>query len=90
MNKKISIYKKFNPLKNDIEKFVDIIYKNFVNLLKTPQLKHNKDKIRKLLLSTKMIGYLVYYNNVVIGYIIGEEKDVPDGRHVFYITPTEI
>jgi ribosomal protein S18 acetylase RimI-like enzyme len=63
----------------------NVIYQNFIYLEKEPQLMHTKDEIIKLLSSNDLMCYLVYHNNKLIGYLVGEFKNVSD-RFVFYVS----
>src|SRR4029078_1117072 len=67
-----------------INKFSEIIYNNFIELINEP-VNHNKNGIEKLLLNDKMYGILVIMENKIIGYIIGEFMSLDIDRDVFYI-----
>jgi ribosomal protein S18 acetylase RimI-like enzyme len=75
-----------NRIKGNVDEFVNTIYNNFADLTDNPTLMHNKNEIRNLLLSPHFIGLFLFDNNKLIGYLVGEEKFLNDGRHVYYIS----
>ncbi len=68
------------------ENFVNTIYQNFIYLANNPNLQHNKREIQRLLTDENMIGYIVCDDKHVVAYLIGEIKNLNDGRIVFYIS----
>jgi ribosomal protein S18 acetylase RimI-like enzyme len=52
--------------------FVDTVFKNFMNLYDFPQLNHNKNEIFRLLNSETFHGFIIFYGNKLIGYLLGE------------------
>jgi len=84
---KTVFYKEISTLKlNQIDRFANVIYKNFIHLKDEPKLNHNVNEIKKLLLNKNMKGFLLYSSNgILIGYIIGEIKNITN-RVLFYIT----
>lgn len=66
--------------------FVKTVYYNFIDLSEYPLLKHNLAEIHKLILSPNMVGFFLYRNNKMIGYIIGEVMRLNDGRLVLFIS----
>jgi aminoglycoside 6'-N-acetyltransferase I len=52
--------------------FVDTVFKNFMDLYNYPQLNHNKNEIFRLLNSETFHGFLIFYGNKIIGYLLGE------------------
>lgn len=66
--------------------FTNVIYNNFIHLLKYPHLKHSKNEILKLLKSKNVILYIAVTNNKISGYLLGEIIILNDGRTVLYIT----
>ena len=61
------------------------IYKNFSYLSKFTELKHNLNEIGRILHSDGLVGFELYHDNVIIGYVIGELMTISDGRFVTYI-----
>lgn len=66
--------------------FTDIIFNNFKNISEVDYLNHTKVEIGRLLRSQNLYGVLVYSNNKIIGYLIGEFMNLNDGRKVYYIS----
>lgn len=79
-------YKELFPMTGTTKYFIDVIYNNFLNLDKQEGLKHTKDEIKRLLTSQSMVGFLVHDKDILVGYIVGEQINLNDGRLVFYIT----
>jgi len=79
------VIRKVDRLKNP-NLLCDAIYNNFIYLSKYPNLMHTKNEIGRLLTTPDNIMYLVYDNNKMIGYLIGEYKMLNDSRYVFYIS----
>ncbi len=52
--------------------FVETIFRNFIDLYDFPQLNHNKKEILRLLNSEKFHGFIIFYGNKIIGYLLGE------------------
>jgi ribosomal protein S18 acetylase RimI-like enzyme len=70
---------------NDLDRFINIIYNNFINLTKYPSLNHTKISIIELLTSDSFYGNLIYDdNNIIIGYLLGEYKFY-DNKNVYFI-----
>lgn len=65
--------------------FIDTIYNNFLDLTKIKELNHNKNELMRILSSKHFIGFHMFKNDQVIGYIIGEIIVIEDGRMVAYI-----
>jgi len=80
------IIKEIHNIKNpDI--LVDIIYKNFEYLNEQENLNHNIDEIKRLVTNKDFIGLFVYTTTgKIIAYLVGEKKNLNDGRYVYYIT----
>lgn len=70
----------------NVDLFVNIVYNNFKNLAKYPELKHTKPDIRELLKSPNMKGYIVREDKKILGYLLGDVNLLADGRKVFYIS----
>jgi len=56
----------------NLEDFVETIFSNFIELYDYPQLNHNRKEILRLLNSQTFHGFLVFYGNKMIGYLLGE------------------
>lgn len=67
-------------------KLATVIYDNFIHLSFLPELKHTLNDINKLLDSPTSFLYLCLKNEQIVGYLLGEETTLPDGRQVAYIT----
>ena len=52
--------------------FIDTVFNNFNELYNFPQLKHNREEIIRLINSGKFHGFLIFYGNKMIGYLLGE------------------
>lgn len=77
---------KFDKI-NNVERLSKIIFLNFINLQYETDINFSIDDILMALSSTKLIGwFLLDDNNKIIGYIIGEFKELDDGRYVYYIS----
>lgn len=64
----------------------DVIYNNFVYLTDFPELKHTKEDINEIFDSEGHLSYLVYFNNKLIGYLVGDFRLLPDNRYAYYIS----
>jgi RimJ/RimL family protein N-acetyltransferase len=81
------LFKEINSSNIDMDNskhFVETIYNNFLHLTKKPNLNHNHTEINRLLSSKNMYGFLVYNENKLIGYLLGENLDV-NNRSTYYI-----
>lgn len=77
---------KFNSLVNT-DRLAKIIFFNFIELENEPDIVFNIDDITSTLQSNNLLGwFLLDNNNKIIGYIIGELKELTDGRYVYYIS----
>ena len=70
----------------DTALMVNTIYNNFLYLVEYPDLMHTRDEINKVLNSNGCMNLLVFYNNKLIGYLIGNFRTLQDSRYVFYIS----
>ena len=70
----------------DVGKLSNIIYKNFIYLTSKPELQHNKEELTRLLTDENMLTYFVYENDKAVAYLVGEIKNLNDGRTAFYIS----
>lgn len=68
------------------EFLADIIYNNFVYLIEFPHLSHNKKDLIKMLRSEDCLNFLVYNDDKLIAYLIGDFKTLNDNRYVYYIS----
>jgi ribosomal protein S18 acetylase RimI-like enzyme len=73
-------------LDRGINKFAKIIYANFIYFKKYPNLQHNIKELDRLLTDNNMYGLLVYQEKKIIGYLIGEKKNLTDSRNIYYIS----
>lgn len=77
---------KFNNIIN-IDKLSKIIYFNFIELQNEQNISFNITEIKQMLSSPNLIGwFLLDDNGNTVGYLIGEMKDLEDGRYVYYIS----
>lgn len=76
----------FNQVKN-IDRLAKIIFLNFIELENEPDIVFNIDDITSTLKSTSLLGWFLLDNyGKIIGYIVGEMKELTDGRYVYYIS----
>ena len=61
------------------------VYKNFLDLCVYPELKHDINEIIRIIKSDHFVGYQIYDNNKVVGYILSEIITTQDGRLTLYI-----
>ena len=64
--------------------FIKTIFENFIELYDYPQLNHNRNEILRLLNSQKFHGFLIFYGNKLIGYLLGELLDY-NGMYLYFI-----
>jgi len=77
---------KFNKIDN-IQRLAKIIFLNFIELENEPDIVFNIDDIISTLSSNNLLGWFLLDNDgKIIGYIVGELKDLTDGRYVYYIS----
>jgi len=77
---------KFYQLKN-IDRLSKIIFINFFHLQNQPDINFSIDDILLTLKSDKLLGwFLLNSKNQIIGYMIGETKELPDGRYIYYLS----
>jgi ribosomal protein S18 acetylase RimI-like enzyme len=78
--------------KPNIQSFVKIIYENFLDIAKRPELKHTPADIFRLLTSPRFVGYFAKSYNpqqnkyTVVGYLLAEVHKLDDGRRVLFIS----
>ena len=77
---------RFNNIIN-INRLAKIIFFNFIELENEPDIVFNINNITTTLTSNNLLGWFLLDNfGKIIGYIIGELKDLTDGRFVYYIS----
>lgn len=77
---------KFNQIEN-IDRLAKIIFFNFIELENEPDIVFNINDIISTLNSNNLLGwFLMNDDGKIIGYIIGELKELTDGRYVYYIS----
>lgn len=64
--------------------FITSVFENFMDLYNFPQLNHNRNEILRLLNSENFHGFLVFYGNKIIGYLLGELIDY-NGLYLYFI-----
>lgn len=71
----------------NIPRLAKIIFFNFIELQNESDIVFNINDITTILSSNSLLGwFLLDDNGKIIGYIIGELKDLTDGRYVYYIS----
>ena len=63
-----------------------VIYNNFIYLNQYPELQHNINSITQSLNAEESYCYLLYHENKLIGYLIGDFRTLPDNRYGYYIS----
>lgn len=100
MNKQNTINKQNVINKNNVQKITcvevktiknpellaNIAFNNFIYLTKFPELMHTKKDITQTLQTDGNLCYLLYDNNNLIGYLIGDFRTLPDNRYAYYIS----
>jgi ribosomal protein S18 acetylase RimI-like enzyme len=77
---------KFNQIEH-IDRLAKIIFFNFIELQNQQDIVFNIDDIMSTLKSNNLLGwFLLDDNGKIIGYIVGELKELTDGRYVYYIS----
>uniref|UniRef100_A0A6C0ABV5 N-acetyltransferase domain-containing protein n=1 Tax=viral metagenome TaxID=1070528 RepID=A0A6C0ABV5_9ZZZZ len=75
---------KLNKNVNNKDKFIEIIYKNFLDL-KHKDVNHNKVEIKRQIESNHNRSYYLTINNKIVAYIVSENIVVKDGRFTNFI-----
>lgn len=70
--------------KPNLNLFISTVFNNFNELYNFPKLNHNKQEINRLLFSANFTGFLILYNNHIIGYLLGENI-IYDNESIFFI-----
>lgn len=77
---------KFTNITNH-ERLGKIIFLNFIELENQPGIVFNIDDIMQTLRSDQLLGWFLLDDmGKIIGYIVGETKELTDGRYVYYIS----
>ncbi len=77
---------RFNQIAN-INRLAKIIFLNFIELDNEPDIVFNINDITESLSSSNLLGwFLLDGEGKIVGYIIGELKELTDGRYVYYIS----
>ena len=77
---------RFNRITN-VSRLAKIIFFNFIELQNEEDIVFNINDITSTLSSNNLLGwFLLDDNGKIIGYIIGELKELTDGRYVYYIS----
>ena len=64
-----------------------IIFLNFIHLQNQPDINFSIDDIKATTSSPNQLGwFLIDSSNKIIGYMIGETKELPDGRYIYYLS----
>lgn len=78
--------KEIRKIRNGVDNIAKSIYNNFASLSHSEQLGHNIKEIKQMLTSDNFIGFFVYDESKIVSYLVGEIKNLNDGRIVYYIT----
>ena len=77
---------RFNQI-NNINRLAKIVFFNFIELENEDDIIFNINDITSTLTSNNLLGWFLLDNDgKIIGYIIGELKELTDGRYVYYIS----
>ncbi len=69
------------------DRLAKIIYINFIELQNQPDISFSMQDITSCLTSSSFLGWLLLNDKgVIIGYMVGEMKDIGDGRFVYYLS----
>jgi len=82
---KLSIHE-IRDMKGDVNGFADAIHKHFIYLAERPELQHNIYELRRLLTGKDTISFVVYDGDKIVAYLVGEIKDLNDGRVAYYVS----
>ena len=74
-----------NRIKNP-QLLSSIAFNNFKYLCKFPELAHAEENIYQTLTSSGNLCYLLYDNDLLIAYLIGDFRTLADNRYVYYIS----
>ena len=77
---------RFDQITN-VSRLSKIIFFNFIELQNETDIVFNINDITSTLSSSSLLGwFLLDDDGKIIGYIVGELKDLTDGRYVYYIS----
>jgi len=77
---------RIDQVKN-IDRLVKIIYVNFMDLQNQPDINFTIEDITSTLSSSNFLGWLLLNDSgTIVGYMIGQLKDVGDGRYVYFLS----
>jgi ribosomal protein S18 acetylase RimI-like enzyme len=68
------------------EALANIIFNNFSYLTEFPHLGHSKKEIKKTLKLEHNLCFLVYDDDKLVAYLVGDFKTLNDQRYVYYIS----
>lgn len=72
---------------SNISRLAKIIFFNFIELQNENDIVFNINNITSTLTSNNLLGWFLLDNdNKIIGYIVGELKELKDGRFVYYLS----
>lgn len=71
----------------NISRLAKIIFFNFIELQNEEDIVFNINNITSTLSSNSLLGWFLLDNDgKIIGYIVGELKELTDGRYVYYLS----
>ena len=71
----------------NIDRLSKIIFFNFIHLQNQPDINFSIDDIKTTVGSINLLGwFLINSKNKIVGYMIGETKELPDGRYIYYLS----
>jgi ribosomal protein S18 acetylase RimI-like enzyme len=71
----------------NIDRLAKIIYVNFMDLQNQPDINFSIEDITSTLSSAGFLGWLLLTDDgTIVGYMVGELKDVGDGRFVYFLS----
>ncbi len=77
---------RIDQIKN-IDRLAKIIYINFLELQNQPDINFSINEIISTLSSGNFLGWLLLKDDgTIIGYMVGEHKDIGDGRYVYFLS----
>jgi GNAT superfamily N-acetyltransferase len=80
----LCVIKNIKPEKS--KKLVDVVYENFKHLSPYKELMHDKNELSRLITNSHSHIWFIMADKRIAAYLIGELKDLNDGRRVFYIS----
>ena len=71
----------------NIDRLAKIIYINFMDLQNQPDINFTIEDITSTLSSSNFLGWLLINDDgTILGYMIGEIKELNDGRNVYFLS----